>query len=116
MTGRTRLALASALLLIASGCAKVDPRVKALGVGIPKDSALAVMELSPTDLGEAYLIDGQYIEAYVVRMPGVEGPRDSLSRDQLTPVVVIDGKVTGWGWAHWDSVAGLKKIAVKPEQ
>jgi hypothetical protein len=115
MSRTARLALASTVLLMATGCAKDDPRVADLGVGIPKDSAMGVMGLPATDRGEAYLMNGQYIEAFVVRKPGVEGPRDSLSRRQFTPVVVVDGKVTGWSWKHWDSVAGQNGITIKPE-
>ncbi len=113
MSRRSRLLAAAALILV-SACAKEDPRVQNLGVGISKDSAFAVMELPDTERGEAYQMNGQYIEAFVVRKQGVEGPRDSLSRKQMTPVVVIGGKVTGWGWDHWDSVAGANGIETKP--
>jgi len=113
MSRRSRLLAAAALILV-SACAKEDPRVQNLGVGISKDSAFAVMELPDTERGEAYLMNGQYIEAFVVRKQGVEGPRDSLSRKQMTPVVVIGGKVSGWGWDHWDSIAGANGIETKP--
>jgi hypothetical protein len=115
MSPRSRLlAAAAAALVLTSACAKEDPRVQSLGVGISKDSAFVVMELPATERGEAYLMAGQYIEAFVVRKPGVEGPRDSLSRKQMTPVIVVGGKVTGWGWKHWDSIAGAHQIVVKP--
>ncbi|HEX9166954.1 MAG TPA: hypothetical protein VF862_13660 [Gemmatimonadales bacterium] len=114
MPCRARLLLAAATLVLISACAKEDTRLKSLGVGISKDSAFIVMELPAEERGEAYLIDGQYIEAFVVRKPGVQGPRDSLTREQATPVVVIGGQVTGWGWDHWDSVAGAHNIEVKP--
>lgn len=115
MPRRSRLLAAAAALLLVSACAKDDPRESSLGVGISKDSAFAVMGLPATERGEAYLMGGHVIEAFVVRKPGVEGPRDSLSRKQMTPVVVVDGKVSGWGWKHWDSVAGANKIEVKPK-
>lgn len=115
MTTRTRLLIAAASLLLVSGCTQDDPRIQHLGVGISKDSAFAVMELPDTERGEAYLMSGQYIEAFVVRRQGVEGPRDSLSRKQMTPVIVIDGKVSGWGWDHWDSIAVANGIETKPK-
>lgn len=105
------LALAATLLI--AGCERADPRVKDLHVGQPKDSALVVMGAAG-QRGQAYLMNGRYIEAYIIRKPGVEGPSDSLSRKQLTPVILVDGKVTGWNWKHWDSVAGANKIPVKP--
>jgi len=103
----------SATLLLAS-CRKEDPRVKRLTTGIPKDSALSVMGVKPAERGQAYLMGGKYIEAFLVRREGVEGPSDSLGRRDFTPVVVVDGKLTGWSWQHWDSVAGANKIPVKP--
>lgn len=116
MSSRARLLAALTLAVLATGCTREDPRVKGLGIGISKDSALAVMGLPSTERGEAYLMNGRYIEAFVVRKPGVEGPRDSLARKQMTPVIVVDGTVTGWGWPHWDSVAGANKITVAPEK
>jgi hypothetical protein len=105
----------TATLLLAS-CRREDPRVKNLTIGIPKDSALSVMDVKPTEHGQAYLMGGKYIEAFLVRREGVEGPTDSLSRKDFTPVVVVDGKLTGWSWKHWDSVAGANQIPVKPEK
>ena len=32
---------------------------------------------------------------------------------ELTPVVTVDGKVTGWGWTHYDSVAKANNVPVK---
>lgn len=114
MKRRARLLIAATALVLTAACAREDARLKSLGVGISKDSAFIVMELPAEERGEAYLIDGQYIEAFVVRKPGVQGPRDSLTREQATPVVVIGGQVTGWGWDHWDSVAAAHSIEVKP--
>jgi len=115
MIRRYRVAvLALSVTLLLASCRKEDPRVKNLTIGIPKDSALSVMGVLPTDHGHSYLLGGKYIEAFIVRREGVEGPSDSLSRGDFIPVVLVDGKLTGWGWQHWDSVAGANKIPVKP--
>lgn len=110
-----RPSIRPALLLLtvavfAVGCRKEDPRVQNLGVGISKDSAMIAMELPTTQRPSAWLVNGQYIETFEVRYPGVEGPRDSLSRKQITPLVLIGGKVAGWGWKYWDSVGQANGI------
>lgn len=107
---RSPILLALVLTIVAAGCRKEDPRVKQLGVGIPKDSAMKVMELTTAARPSSWLINGQFIETFEVRYPGVEGPRDSLSRKQLTPLVLIGGKVAGWGWKFWDSVGAANGI------
>jgi hypothetical protein len=42
-----------------------------------------------------------------------EAADPSVPDSKLTPVVTVDGKVTGWGWAHYDSVAKANNIPVK---
>jgi hypothetical protein len=62
---------------------------------------------------DPYLIDGLYIESMFYPK---RGKTDSLSLTdrKMTPVVVINGKLAGWGWPFWDSVAGSKNIPVAP--
>ena len=108
------LAVLAALSL--AGCQREDPRLAGLGVGITRDSAKVVMEIPGAEFPLSYLINGQSIETFVVRRRGVEGPRDSLTRAQTTPVVLLGGQVAGWGWAFWDSVGAANNIPVKPEK
>lgn len=103
--------MAGALLL--AGCERPDPRLKQLTAGITKDSAVALM--GPPAAQEPYLVNSQYIEGVFFTRPGVP---DSLAKvpRQMTPLVVVDGKLVGWGWPVWDSVAGANKIAVPPKE
>jgi len=110
----TRIAAATAAVLLLAGCQRDDPRVSDLAVGITRDSARTVMEIPGSERPVSYLINGQFIETFVVRRPGVEGPRDSLTRKQTTPVVIIGGQVAGWGWKFWDSVGAANSIPVEP--
>jgi len=110
--GVTRIA-AVAALLFTMGCEREDSRLKNLKVGISKDSAITVMGGPPSE-NAPYLMNGKYIEAlYYVR----KGKTDSVSRTlrKTAPVVTVDGKVTGWGWPHWDSVAAANGIRVPPQ-
>ena len=79
-------------------------------MGISKDSALAVFGVGAGERPATYLIDGQMIETLMIRGKGVEGPLDSLTRKQYTPVVIIADKLAGWGWKYWDSVSGANNI------
>ena len=87
------------------GCTKDDPRLGNLNEGISKDSALAVLGDQTPESPATYLVKGQMIEAMMVRREGAEGPLDSLSRADYNPVVIIDGKLAGWGWKYWDSLS-----------
>src|SRR5688500_2051264 len=100
---RTLLAMAIGSLGLL-GCSTEDAPQQDLNAGITKDSAIAVLGGSAGERPAVYLIKGKMIEAIMVRHQGAEGPLDSLTRKQYSPVVMIDGKLAGWGWKYWDSV------------
>lgn len=106
---------AVALLLLSLGCRAGDSRLERLGVGISTDSVMAVMGGAP-EAPNRYLVGGQMVEPMLYRRPGAEGAFSTLTRKNLTPVVVVDGVVAGWGWAFWDSVATAHRIEVTPKQ
>jgi hypothetical protein len=111
MAWKTRTLLAAAVGSLAIlGCSKDDPRLKDLSAGMTKDSALAVLGGGTGERPESYLVKGQMIEALMVRREGAEGPLDSLPKTDYNPVVMIDGKLAGWGWQYYDSVS--KEIGV----
>jgi Protein of unknown function (DUF3192) len=97
---------------LTAACDAADGRLKNLAVGIAKDSIVARMGAKP-DTMESYLIDGHYFEAlYYIK----QGKTDPLSRTmrQMAPIVAVDGKLAGWGWVFWDSLAAAHKIQVAP--
>jgi hypothetical protein len=114
MARKARILLAVTISSLAVlGCAKEDARLKDLNAGITKDSAIAVLGVRAGERPAAYLFKGKMIEVMMIRLPGVEGPLDSLTRKQYSPVVVVDGKLAGWGWKFWDSVS--KDIGRPPQ-
>lgn len=116
MGGKVRIAgLTGVLALGLVGCRKADSRVESLSLGISRDSAVTVMGTA-AEVPSQYLVKGQYIEAMVYRRPGAEGDFSALERRDLTPVILVDGSVTGWGWDHWDSVATTNGIEVLPKK
>jgi hypothetical protein len=46
------------------------------------------------------LVKGQFYDVMMLRREGTEGPLDSLSRKEYSPVVVINGQLAGWGWKY----------------
>jgi hypothetical protein len=111
------LAVASAAALSACG----DKRIDQLSAGITRDSALKVMaggasgdSLANVYKQEAYLYNSRMINVLLYNKDGVKDSEDPAVPDsKLTPVVVVDGKVTGWGWAHYDSLAKENGIPVR---
>lgn len=101
--------------LALAACRGDDQRLKTLAVGISKDSVTAAMGSAP-ERRYPYLDQGQFIEALLYRRPDAEGPMDELPRGDITPVVLIDSLVRGWGWKYWDSVAAQHRIEVIPKQ
>ena len=106
-----RIAAALALL-VSLGCEREDSRLKNLTVGVGKDSALAVMGGTATDKS-SFLVNSKYIETFYFAK---RGKTDSASRvlRNTAPLVLVDGKLTGWGWPYWDSVAAANNIKVPP--
>lgn len=81
-----------------------------LGYGISKKAVMQIMGETDYELRdkflvpqpyqkETYRIDGKKIEVlyYVTE---VKEPDQDITRDELTPVVIEDGRYTGWGEHH----------------
>jgi hypothetical protein len=107
---RTLIPLGLAALSL-TGCQREDSRLKNLSLGINKDSTFNALGITTPERPEMYLVNGQTIEAVVLRREGADGPLDSLSLSEKTPVVLINDKLAGWGWNYWDSVRAANKIA-----
>jgi hypothetical protein len=98
-------------LLVLSACSKPDRRLEQLSAGISKDSALVIMGVAKAHRVDPYLVDGHYIEAmYFSRAETTDTA--SVADRQMSPVIVVDGKLAGWGWGQWDSIASVHKIQV----
>jgi hypothetical protein len=123
--------LASASLL--GACE--DKRVKELNAGITRDSAVTVMshDLKPGATSdsfpnvytrERFLMGGKNVEVLYFTPENDKAPvaatgqeaakiRDSIPYSRLTPIVFIDNRLAGRGWAYWDSMSTANKIPLK---
>lgn len=122
---RPRTTLLAAALISTAACAtsesETDPRLSLLTVGMSREMALRVLgdstsgdSLSNIYRREAYLFNGQPLEILFYSRDGLkEGQGPAAAESTLRPVVINLGRVTGWGWAHFDSVAREHEIRVR---
>lgn len=116
ITNRGVVRAAVAVLLVAAvGCERADPRLKNLTVGITKDSVGGAMEKAAPRKTERYLVAGQNIETLYFQKKGKTDPA-SLEDRNMSPLVMVDDKLAGWGWDFWDSVATAHNIKVAKKQ
>ena len=117
--------LAAAALLAVAACSpsesESDPRLTKLTVGMSRDVALRVLgdstsgdSLANIYRREQYLFGGEPLEILFYSPQGLrEGQGAAAAESTLRPVVLNMGRVTGWGWAHFDSVARTHEIRVR---
>lgn len=107
--------MAATVALVACG----DARLKKLAIGMPRDSLLAALGSSPPDSEafvfdkDQYIIDGKSIEVLYYDPKSRMAFVDTVPGEELTPVVLLNGAVSGWGWNYWDSVAAANKVQVE---
>jgi hypothetical protein len=108
------IVIAGTTSLLACG----DRRIRDLQVGMARDSVLATLGSAPPDTEafifdkDQYIVDGKNVEVFYYDPKSRMAFVDSVESEELTPVVLLAGKVSGWGWDHWDSVAA--SIRVEP--
>ena len=112
------IALAIAVLL--AGCG--DAKLKKLSTGISRDSVLKILREGSTSTDstpnvyreERYLSGGRFLSVLLYTNTGKEEGVDTVPEADLTPIVLLDDTLTGWGWAHHDSAARANNIPIKP--
>lgn len=98
----TTLFLAGLAVVSLSACG--DSRLKKLSVGIDKDSLAVLMASDAPHTSASYLTEGKYWELLMYpRKEAAAG--DSIAWREMSPVVMTDGKVVGWGWSYLDETA-----------
>ncbi len=111
------------LLLFISSCTSMDAMrnqnrksLKHLTPGMTKDKVLSVMVwtaqgdtvINPYRT-EFYRNDEHTFEIlfYYTDRKSADG---AITDDELTPLVLIDGKLDGWGWTYWNSLVQKYEI------
>ena len=114
-----RLLAASILVAVACAGEKEDARLEQLTVGIPRDSALRILNQGATSADslaninrrEMYLLDGRDVEILFFSPAGLKDA--AVAESTLRPVVVTGGAVSGWGWTYFDSLARVHDIKAR---
>jgi hypothetical protein len=117
-----RLVVAAVGLAALTGCE--DKNLRQLTVGITRDSVLKILgQGSPAADSapnvyreERYLNDGHFITMLMYSKTGMKEGTDTIPEAELTPVVLVDDTLTGWGWEHHDSVANVNRIPIKARE
>jgi hypothetical protein len=117
-----RGAFAAALLLTGITACQ-DARLRALETGMAKDSALAVLaEGKPMKADTIpnvyrhtrYFMDSKEIDIFMFDPKNRKmWEEPNVTNEELTPVVMIDGKVDGWGWDHMEDVTSKYRIVLR---
>ncbi|HEX6944419.1 MAG TPA: hypothetical protein VF128_15935 [Gemmatimonadaceae bacterium] len=117
-----RFVVPAVSIALLSGCG--DANIRKLSPGIPRDSVIKILALGSTAVDstpnvyreERYLNDGQWITILLYSKTGLKEALGAtvVPEGELTPVVLRNDTLTGWGWEHHDSVALANKIPIKP--
>ena len=114
-----------ALSLLTTIVACEDDRVKAVDTGMTREQAISQLALNAPRSGpdsmpnvykrSEYLIDGKKYEILYFSEDGERAGRDTVELRDLTPIVLIENRVTGKGWDYLDSVGKATKIPLPPK-
>ena len=120
----TRVAVA-ALAVGAAACADGDARTEKVVAGMSRDSALAALNAEVPGAADAagadslkhvwrrtaYLMNGVNIEVLWYSPSGEKWTAtDTIPKNRVIPVVLLEGKVAGVGRSAYDRVAEVYKL------
>ena len=121
---RSRALLAAALAVLAISACQ-DKRLRELATGISKDSALKILAdgvpanadtIQNVYRHSQYLVDSKLFDIYMFDSDNRKLWTDPEVADkELTPIVVINDKVDGWGWDHMDDITFKYHIQVRAD-
>jgi hypothetical protein len=88
-----------------------------------RDQVLSVMgtqTVKSRDLGrinnpyrtESYMVQGKRIEV-IYYYTDLKRADDAITDDELTPIVLVDGKLDGWGWGYWNDLVQRYELRVR---
>lgn len=114
--------LIAAVSTLAAVAACGDSRVRQLDVGMSKDSMLKILA-ADAPAGDTlpfvykhtqYLADGQIFDLYFYDPQNREPlTNPEVTDNELTPLVVIDGKLAGTGWGYMDQVTDKYRLPAR---
>ena len=128
----------AALVACATGTALADNRknLEKLAIGMTSDEVDAVMgsetysqenrstettgsklrrrQADPESLPDGSPPDGRALLHRLLYYTDMKSRDGLITDDELTPVILKDGLVDGWSWAHWEGLVEKYRIGVPP--
>lgn len=114
------------VLAAASGCANAiqllmnqnNANMRALNVGMTEDQVITAMGPSPDrSTPNPYRSEMYPVGSTVFKILFFYTNRQSadgiIDDDELTPVVLKDGRLDGWGWSYWQTTAARYDIRIR---
>lgn len=116
--------------ILISGCAslsqiRADNRQKLLNLsaGLSKQEVLAVMGTKTIRADDGTVVTNPYrTEMYrakgsvfelLLYYTDIQKSDGAITDDELTPIVIKDEEVDGWGWSYWNNVIQKYEIRVR---
>ena len=120
----TPAALGAAVLLLAGTACSSGASLDGLAQGISRDSVITVLAggTRPADgqpphvvQRDEFLNAGVLYEVLYYAPEAAEGATaEQVERDDVTPIVIANGVLAGYGWDHMNMVAGQTKAQIPP--
>ena len=107
-------------MLVLAGCSGLSQvradnreRLNTLSAGMSKQEILETMGTETIEAQgsvitnpyrtEMHRFDGHVVEV-LLYYNDIQRKDGAITDNELTPLVLIDGELDGWGWSHWDDV------------
>lgn len=93
-------------------------RLNDLSPGMSREAVVEVMGPSPTReitnpyRTESYSAQGKRFDV-LYYYTDIKKRDDAITDDELTPLVLVDGRLDGWGWGYWNSVVQKYEIRIR---
>jgi len=115
--------------IILSGCAQLSQiradnrqKLNQLSSGMTKQEVLNVMGTKTVTAQDTVITNPYRTEMYrsnghvfeiILYYTDIHKQDGAITDDELTPLVIIDGKLDGWGWSYWNNLINKYEIRVR---
>lgn len=116
-------------LTLLAGCSglsqvRADNREKlnGLSAGMSKQEVLNIMGTETTQAQGSVITNpyrtemhrsSEHVFEILFYYTDIQKKDGAITDNELTPLVVIDGKLDGWGWSHWENVKRVYEIEAR---
>ena len=116
-------------LTLLAGCSglsqvRADNREKlnGLSAGMSKQEVLNIMGTETTQAQSSVITNpyrtemhrsSEHVFEILFYYTDIQKKDGAITDNELAPLVVIDGKLDGWGWSHWENVKRVYEIEAR---